>query len=339
MYNLHYGLIHNGVPALINTDKYRLPNIREEYMPKTYTLCQDGDVAFADASEDTDDVAKVVEFLNCNEKEIVCGLHTIHGRDKLDKTVKGFKGYAFSSPAFHRQMRRLAQGTKIYSVSQKNFSECFIGIPSKEEQTTIASLLSLIDERISTQNKIINNLESLIKALCHILLNKKGQNVKLQDCLTCHSSTLTESKVLEQDGIYPVYGATGIIAHTQQYDINENSILIIKDGAGVGRVQYAKGKYSVIGTLNYLTPKKNVSIEYIYYCLQIFNFDKYKVGSGIPHIYFKDYGNEYIYCPSIEKQQEIANSLSAMDEKIEIEKKILIKYTEQKKYLLSNLFI
>ncbi|GHT01945.1 hypothetical protein AGMMS49525_04240 [Bacteroidia bacterium] len=172
-----------------------------------------------------------------------------------------------------------------------------------------------------------------------MLLSKKGQNVKLQDCVTCHSSTLTEGEVLEQNGIYPVYGATGIIAHTPQYDINENSILIIKDGAGVGRVQYAKGQYSVTGTLNYLTPKENVSIEYIYYCLQIFNFDKFKVGSGIPHIYFKDYGTEYIYCPSIEKQQEIANALSAIDEKLEVEKRILAKYAEQKKHLLANLFI
>ena len=157
IYNLHYGLIHNGASTLINISNYKLPNICREFIPKTYSLCQNGDVAFADASEDTNDVAKIVEFFNCNDKKIVYGLHTIHGRDKLNVTVKGFKGYAFSSFPFHNQMRRLAQGTKVYSVNQKNFSECFIGIPSKEEQTKIACLLQLVDDRISTQSKSIED--------------------------------------------------------------------------------------------------------------------------------------------------------------------------------------
>jgi type I restriction enzyme S subunit len=148
-----------------------------------------------------------------------------------------------------------------------------------------------------------------------------------------------ENAVIEKNGIYPVYGATGVIAHTFDYEIDKDSILIIKDGASVGKVQYAKDKYSAIGTLNYLTPKENISLKYFYYYLQTFNFDKYKVGSGIPHIYFKDYGSEYIYCPSIEEQKKIANFLSAIDEKLETEKQILNKHTEQKKYLLANMFI
>ena len=99
--NLHYGLIHNGLPTQINLEESILPSVKSEFKPRKYTLCQDGDVAFADASEDTNDVGKVVEFMNCADREIVCGLHTIHGRDKLGKTVPGFKGYAFSSSAFH----------------------------------------------------------------------------------------------------------------------------------------------------------------------------------------------------------------------------------------------
>ena len=159
IYNLHYGLIHNGLPTLIDMDKNKLPNIRQEHIPQVYTLCQDGDVVFADASEDTNDIAKAVEIFNCNGKEVVCGLHTIHGRDKLDITVKGFKGYAFSSNTFRHQIRRFAQGTKIYSISQKNFRESYIGIPSKKEQSKIAHLLQLIDFRISVESKLILNYQ------------------------------------------------------------------------------------------------------------------------------------------------------------------------------------
>ena len=161
--NLHYGLIHVGLPTMVDLNKDKLPNIVSGNIPKNYVLCQEGDIAFADASEDTNEVAKAVEFYKLNDKNVICGLHTIHGRDNQQKTVVGYKGYAFSSTAFHHQIRRIAQGTKIYSINNKNFSECYIGIPSKQEQRKIATLFRLIDERISTQNKIIDKLQSLIK--------------------------------------------------------------------------------------------------------------------------------------------------------------------------------
>ena len=165
MMNLHYGLIHVGLPTMVDLAKDKLPNIKENNMPKNFELCKEGDVAFADASEDTNEVAKTVEFFNLAGKNVVCGLHTIHGRDNKHKTVVGFKGYAFSSAAFHNQIRRIAQGTKIYSISTKNFFECYIGLPSKPEQSKIATLLRLIDERIATQNKIIEDLKLLKSAI------------------------------------------------------------------------------------------------------------------------------------------------------------------------------
>ena len=227
--------------------------------------------------------------------------------------------------------------TRIYSADLKNLT---LKYPKNhKEQDKIVSLLSQIDDRLSTQIQIIKELGTLIKGLIRSFIRKEVMNIQLKNCLNCHSSTLMESAVIEKKGTYPVYGATGIIAYTPSYEIDKESILIIKDGASVGKVQYAKDKYSVIGTLNYLTPKENVSLKYFYYYLQTFNFEKYKVGSGIPHIYFKNYGDEYIYCPPIETQTKIANFLSAIAEKLETEKQLLKKYTEQKKYLLANMFI
>ena len=181
MMNLHYGLIHVGLPTMVDLRRDKLPNVKEGNMPKNFELCKEGDVAFADASEDTNEVAKVIELFNLDNKDIVCGLHTIHGRDNKNKTIVGFKGYAFSSSAFHNQIRRIAQGTKIYSISTKNFSECYVGIPSKAEQTKIATLLRLIDERIATQNKIIEKLESLIKGIYSSILWKDYRLVSLSE--------------------------------------------------------------------------------------------------------------------------------------------------------------
>ena len=338
MMNLHYGLIHVGLPTMVDLRRDKLPNVKEGNMPKNFELCKEGDVAFADASEDTNEVAKVIELFNLDNKDIVCGLHTIHGRDNKNKTVVGFKGYAFSSAAFHNQIRRIAQGTKIYSISTKNFSECYIGLPSKPEQTKIATLLRLIDERISTQNKIIEKLQSLIKGLAAQLTQSGTPNIRLCDCLECHSSTLQENCV-SVTGSYPVYGATGLIGYTNNYAYNGESILIVKDGSGVGSLSYVNDHFSVIGTLNYLTAKENYSILYLYYALMAFNFTPYITGMAIPHIYFKDYGKAKLFYPSIEKRIRIASLLHNIEQKLVVEQNLVISLSAQKSYLLRMLFI
>ena len=338
MMNLHYGLIHVGLPTMVDLAKDKLPNIKEDNMPKNFVLCKEGDVAFADASEDTNEVAKTIEFYNLAGTNVVCGLHTIHGRDNKHKTVVGFKGYAFSSTAFHNQIRRIAQGTKIYSISTKNFSECYIGLPSKPEQTKIATLLRLIDERIATQNKIIEKLQSLIKGIAQniVLLNKP--NVCISQCLECSSSTLQESDVLEY-GTYPVYGANGIVGYLDNYNTQSEAIYIIKDGSGVGAVSYVTGKCSATGTLNILQTKEGFSLQYLYYLLKVFNYEPYKTGMAIPHIYFKDYGKAKIFCPSYPEQLRYANLLSTIDCKLLAEQNILSNLSVQKQYLLRQMFI
>ena len=336
--NLHYGLIHVGLPTMVDIDKDNLPNIIDGNVPKNYELCKEGDIVFADASEDTNEVAKAVEYYNLNGKKVVCGLHTIHGRDNKNKTVVGYKGYAFSSMSFHHQIRRIAQGTKIYSINSKNFSECYVGIPSKDEQQKIAYLLRLIDERIAIQNKIIDKLQSLIKGIAQKIVRNNMPNVRLTECLECKSSTLQESEVCEQ-GTYPVYGANGIVGYLDNYNTEGEAVYIIKDGSGVGTVSYVKGKCSATGTLNALQAKEGYSLQYLYYLLKVFNFEPYKTGMAIPHIYFKDYGKAKVYCPSYTEQLQYARLLSAIDNKLSIEQNILTKLSLQKQYLLRQMFI
>lgn len=337
-YNLHYGLIHVGLPTLIDLTKDKLPSIKNGNVPKKYELCKEGDVAFADASEDTNEVAKVVEFYNLGGKKVVCGLHTIHGRNNNGQTAKGFLGYCFSSTVFHNQIRRIAQGTKIYSINTRNFSEVFVGLPRRREQQKIATLLRLIDERIATQNKIIEKLETLIKGIIETVISSQKSNTLIKNCLECNSSTLQESQVAET-GTFPVYGATGISGYTEAPDVNGESILIIKDGSGVGTVKYVTGEYSYIGTLNSLTAKDGYCLKFIYFALQKFCFEPYKTGMAIPHIYFKDYGKAKISCPTIKEQFAIAKRISMVEDKVSVEKRIFFHYQAQKSYLLSQMLI
>ena len=231
-------------------------------------------------------------------------------------------------------------GATINSINAKDLKKFSISLPKKiEEQQKIASFLSLIDERIQTQIKIIEQLETLIKGLHQKLILTQTPNVKLKDCVSCHSSSLAEAEILNERGIYPIFGATGIISYSENYQIDEDAIMIIKDGSGVGKVQYGTGKFSVIGTLNYLTVKSDINLKYIFFCLKFFNFNTYKVGSGIPHIYFKDYGEALIYCPSLGEQNKLEKLLSSIDDKINLENTLLQKLGDQKKHLLQNLFI
>ncbi len=152
-------------------------------------------------------------------------------------------------------------------------------IPQLDEQRKISEMLSVIDERIATQNKIIEKLQSLIRGLAVTLTTKGNFNTAISQCLECHSSTLQESEVLP-NGLYKVFGANGLVGYTDVPQMNGDAILVIKDGSGVGTVSYAQGKFSAIGTLNYLTVIDNNDLRYLYFALSVFNFQAYKTGIG-----------------------------------------------------------
>ena len=213
-----------------------------------------------------------------------------------------------------------------------------INIPTVEEQVKIAKLLSLINERIATQSKLIEMLESLIKGIAHKVSKQGKPNTRLSECLQCASSTLQESDVAEV-GLYPVYGANGIVGYLDTYNTTSEAIYIIKDGSGVGTVSYVNGKCSATGTLNILQTNDGFSLRYLYFMLKVFGFEPYKTGMAIPHIYFKDYGKAKIYCPNYELQNKCANLLYEIEQKATIEQKILNNLCSQKQYLLRQMFI
>ena len=224
------------------------------------------------------------------------------------------------------------------ALSMENLRKFKLKVPSIREQTKIASLLNAIDERIATQNKIIDKLQSLIKGIAQKIVRSNKPNVRLYECVECSSSTQQESEVCEQ-GAYPVYGANGIVGYLDDYNTEGEAVYIIKDGSGVGTVSYVTGKCSATGTLNTLQAKDGYSLQYLYYLLKVFNFEPYKTGMAIPHIYFKDYGKAKVFCPSYTEQLQYARLLSAIDSKLSVEKNTLRNLSLQKQYLLRQMFI
>ena len=256
--------------------------------------------------------------------------------DSFQQVSKEFLFYFLERDT--EKIKNEVQGGTMVHITKGDMEKREILYPSILEQSKIARLLSLLDERIATQNKIIDKLQSLIKGIAQNIVSNNKPNIRLSDCLDCSSSTLQESDVCET-GIYPVYGANGIVGYLDNYNTEGEAVYIIKDGSGVGTVSYATGKCSATGTLNTLQAKDGYSLQYLYYILKVFNFEPYKTGMAIPHIYFKDYGKAKIFCPSYTEQLRYARLQSAIDSKLSVEKNILTSLSSQKQYLLRQMFI
>lgn len=99
------------------------------------------------------------------------------------------------------------------------------------------------------------------------------------------------------------------------------------------------GPHSFVGTLCSLTAKDGIYLPYIYYALLNMNFDAYKTGQAIPHIYFKDYGKEQLFCPAYTEQVNLAQGLESMDRKVSYERGIVLNLYKFKMSLLNQLFI
>ena len=343
MMNLHYGLIHVGLPTMVDLAKDKLPNIKEDNMPKNFELCKEGDVAFADASEDTNEVAKAIEFYNLAGKNIVCGLHTIHGRDNKHKTVVGFKGYAFSSTAFHNQIRRIAQGTKIYSISTKNFSECYIGLPSKPEQTKIATLLRLIDERIATQNKIIEKYKSLIKGIAQHCIKESISGityVKLGDICKITTGKLDANAQVD-NGIFPFFTCAEQPFKIDNFAFDTEALLISGNGANLGYINYYKGKFNTYQR-TYVLDLFSENILYIKWALKVLLPKRIaieKSSSNTPYIVLSTLTDLRLPIPSRGEQSFIANLMQSLERKLSNQIAQYDSYNYLKQYLLRQMFI
>ena len=247
--------------------------------------------------------------------------------------------HTLNTDGFNKKVMVRCTGSSYPAINSDDLSTIhFYFSPQKEEQRKISQLFDLLDERIATQNKIIDKLQSLIKGTAHKVSQQGKPNTRLSECLLCTSSTLQESDVAEL-GAYPVYGANGIVGYLDTYNTTSEAIYIIKDGSGVGTVSYVNGKCSATGTLNILQANEGFSLRYLYFMLKVFGFEPYKTGMAIPHIYFKDYGKAKIYCPNYELQNKYANLLYEIEQKATIEQKILDNLCSQKQFLLRQMFI
>ncbi len=209
--------------------------------------------------------------------------------------------------------------------------------PQIEEQEKIGDFLSLLDKKIELQTKKIEDLKLFKLCINNILFNG-NKTIKLKDICECKSSTISLSDIEYDNGIYPIYGANGEIKKINSYQNDKDYLAIIKDGAGVGKTIICNKKSSIIATLSALIPN-GIPVYYFNELINKIDFSKYIVGSGIPHIYFKDYSNEKLYLHEEKKRVLINNLFKRIIIKIELEENKLHLLETVKKGLMQNMFV
>ena len=137
--------------------------------------------------------------------------------------------------------------------------------------------------------------------------------VRLGDVCEKGSSNLKQSDVIDKNGEYEIYGASGLIGKVDFFHQEKPYIAVVKDGAGIGRTMLLPEKTSVIGTMQYILPNEKVIPKYLYYVIRYMHLEKYFTGATIPHIYFKDYKREEFNLCDLSEQEKIVSTLSKIE--------------------------
>ncbi len=161
---------------------------------------------------------------------------------------------------------------------------------------------------------------------------------KLNEVCDKGTSNLVISKLEDNNGAYPLYGAAGVVKSIDFYHQDRPYIGIVKDGAGVGRVSIYPAKSSLVGTMQYLFPKEGYSIDFIKYFLVKLDLAKHVSGATIPHIYFKDYGKESIPIPPLSTQHSIVSELDEINNLLNLKRKELETYDKLAQSLFYEMF-
>lgn len=164
------------------------------------------------------------------------------------------------------------------------------------------------------------------------------EKVRLGDICTRASSNIAQKDLDNNEGDFPIYGASGLIKNVDFYKQEKEYIAVVKDGAGVGRVMKCPAKSSVIGTMQYILPNENIHIDFLAFAMENMNLAKYYTGATIPHIYFKDYCKEIFSLPSVDEQARITRILNNVVGLIDKRKRQLEKLDELVKSRFVELF-
>ena len=302
---------------------------------------KDGDLLFQRSSETLEDVGRANVYMD--NRTAIYGGFVIRGR-KIGNYDPLFFKYLLATPLARKRTCRMGAGAQHFNIGQEGLSKISLYFPSIEEQRKIAGFLSLIDERIATQNKIIEDLKKLKSAISERLFKGvKGSTVLLSDiCDIVKGKQINGENLSESGNYYVMNGGTEPSGYYDDYNVEANTISISEGGNSCGYVQFNTSPFWSGGhcySIQDITD--NVDNLYLYHYLKSKEdaIMKLRIGSGLPNIQKKDLAMFKIKIPTVEQQLKISTFLSSLERKAEIEERIQNALLKEKQYLLHQMFI
>ena len=248
----------------------------------------------------------------------------------------------------------------LLNISYTDYMKINISVPTLAEQQKIADFLSNVDSIITTETKILKNLQKKKKALMQKLFTQQlrfksddgtdfpeWEEKKLGECveiLDSQRKPIESKERANRKGEYPYYGASGIIDYIDDYLFEGESILLGEDGANIinrnSRLAFiATGKYWVNNHAHIMKANADNLNYFICEYLESLDYSKICAGSAQPKLSQDVIRNLKIKAPCKEEQQKIADCLSSLDSLIQNQQKVVTTWQQRKKALLQQMFI
>lgn len=142
--------------------------------------------------------------------------------------------------------------------------------------------------------------------------------IKLSEVSSGFTKNIAQKDLDDNNGCYPIYGASGYIKDIDFYVSDKPYIGVVKDGSGVGRADLYPAYSSLLGTMQYIIPEENIDITYLMYAIRYMKLGSLYSGAAIPHIYYKNYRNNELNYRDIDTQKKIAIELKQIENAIGI---------------------
>ena len=357
-------LSDDGEPCILYGElytKYKSETIRE-VISKTnidntkLVRSKANDVIIPCSGETAEDIATARCVLNGN---ILLGgdlnIIRLHGYDGA------FMSYQLNGRRKY-DIAKVAQGVSVVHLYGEHLKGVKTINPCLEEQKKIASLLALLDERITTQNKIIDKLQSLIKGINQRVFMNNGINYKLGEISEIRSgysgNQLLSKKGLKVSRIETISGhkvnleRVGYVApfeSSENYKLQVGDILFsnINSVEYIGNTAFIDKDYDLYHGMNLLrlTPNNMVVIPFYLYLLlntnRMLNRFKTVCNKAVSQasINQTELGKTVVQIPDINAQKQICELYQALYDKLESEKYANSLFQKQKQYLLRQMFI
>lgn len=318
-----------------------------------------GDILFQRSSETLEDVGRANVYMD--DKTAVFGGFVIRGKKKGEYDPQYFN-YLLRSPFARKRIIPMGAGAQHFNIGQEGLSKVKLHFANIEEQKKIGKMLSLLDERIATQNKIIEDLKKLKSAI----IEKHYSQVKKQStCIADLGEPFSVGSLAKDDlaeignpcviygELFTTYGE--IIFHIESYTNKTDGMILSKKGDLLFPSSTTVDAMSLIapsvinvdgvvlgGDMFGIHISHNYNAQYLsYYFNHIAKkqLAKFAKGSTIIHLHYTDIEKAKLLLPSLEEQNRMAKCLVALDKKVSIERNLLSSLTCQKSYLLQQMFI